>query len=72
MFFGENGDEDFRFFHLLVIVSDLMYFTVHIREAINDTFPSLYIFLNAMHLNLKAKGQFDEQLTFPLHCFAFI
>ena len=49
-----------------------MYFTVHIREAINDTFPSLYIFLNAMHLNLKAKGQFDKQLTFPLHCFAFI
>lgn len=43
-----------------------MYFTVYInfimfslqQEKPNDTLLSLYIFLNAMHLNLNAKGQF--------------
>ena len=44
-----------------------MYFTVYINfvvfslklEKSNDTLLPLCIFLNAMHLNLKAKGQFD-------------
>ena len=45
-----------------------MYFTVYInfltfslkQEKPNGTFMlPLYIFFNAMHLNLKAKGQFD-------------
>ena len=29
------------------------------QEKPNDTLLPLYIFLNAMHLNLKAKGHFD-------------
>ena len=29
------------------------------QEKPNDNLLSLYIFLNAMHLNLKAKDQFD-------------
>ena len=29
------------------------------QEKPNDTLLPLYIFLNVMHLNLKAKGQFD-------------
>ena len=43
------------------------YFTVRInftmfsltQEKSNDILLPLYIFLKAMHLNLKAKGQFD-------------
>ena len=29
------------------------------QDKLNDTLLPLYIFLNAVHLNLKAKGQFD-------------
>ena len=44
-----------------------MYFTVYInfimfslkQEKPNDTLLPLYIFLYVLHLNLKAKGQFD-------------
>ena len=68
--FGENGDEDlvlsfFSNFNLNYLV--LRYFAEYIivimfklkQEKPNDTLLPLYIFLNAMHLTLKAKGLFD-------------
>ena len=66
MFFGENGDEDLvlsSFSHCKLKYSGPTYFTMYINfimfslklEKPNDTLLPLYIFLNAIHLNLKAK-----------------
>ena len=70
VFFWENGDEDVvlsSFIHCKLNYIGPTYFTVYFnfimfslkQEKPNDTLLPLYIFLNAMHLNLKAKGQFD-------------
>ena len=40
-------------------------------EQENDTLLPLYIFLNAMHLNLKAKGQFDMNNWLSLYIILF-
>ena len=66
----ENGDEGLvlsSFCHCKLKYRELTYFTVYINFMMfpleqakpNDTLLPLYIFHNAMHLNLKAKGQFD-------------
>ena len=70
MFFWENGDEDLvlsSFSNCNQKYLGPTYFTVYInflkfslkQEKPNDTLLPLYIFLNAMNLNLKAKGHFD-------------
>ena len=70
MFFWENGDEDLvlsSFSNCKQKYLGPTYFTVYInflkfslkQEKPNDTLLSLYIFLNTMNLNLKAKGHFD-------------
>ena len=41
------------------------------QEKPNDTLLPLYIFLNAMHLNLKAKGQFDMNNWLSLYIILF-
>ena len=68
--FWENGDEDLVLSscsNCKLKYSGPWYFMVCIiyikfklkEEKPNDTLWPLYIFLNAMHLNLKAKGHFD-------------
>ena len=41
-----------------VYINYLMLYNASLKqEKLNDTLLPLYIFLNAMHLNIKAKGQ---------------
>ena len=84
MFFWENGDGVLvllSFSHCKLKYLGLAYFTVYInfvmfslkQEKPDDTLLHLYIFLKAMHLNLKEKKSvWNEQLTFPLNCFALV
>ena len=68
--FWENGDGVLvllSFSHCKLKYLGLAYFTVYInfvmfslkQEKPDDTLLHLYIFLKAMHLNLKAKSQFE-------------
>ena len=68
--FWENGDEDLvlsPFSHCKLNYLEPTYYTMYInfimfslkQEKPNETLLPLYIFLNAMPLNLKGKGQFD-------------
>ena len=70
LFFQENGDEDLvlsSFSHCKLEYIGSTYFTVYFnfimfsskQEKPNDTLLPFYIFVNAMHLNLKAEGRFD-------------
>ena len=70
MFFWENGDGVLvllSFSHCKLKYLGLAYFTVYInfvmfslkQEKPDDTLLHLYIFLKAMHLNLKEKSQFE-------------
>ena len=71
VFFLGNGDEDlalssfshcklnYYVFYGVHQLYNVMLYNVSLKqEKLNDTLLPLYIFLNAMHLNIKAKGQF--------------